>query len=232
MMLLSLFTRRGFLAALYMGAASLFFTISFVWGSWAWCTLWPGIDCAIVGVAYGTGNPEILAERRGVPSLLSRLLLLPYLSATRFNSWCWVRGLPVAVEVCEGVWLGRVPSATERRSLGMGSIVNLAPEMPARLGGTPYRAIAMLDLIVPDSDRVDLAVAAINSFKAQRPTLICCALGYSRSAFTLATWLLANGCVLSGQEAISALEELPRRVVLSSAYRSALALWATARRTT
>ena len=150
MMLLSLFTRRGFLAALYMGAASLFFTMSFVWGSWAWCTLWPGIDCAIVGVAYGTGNPEILAERRGVPSLLSRLLLFPYLSATRFNSWCWVRGLPVAVEVCEGVWLGRVPSATERRSLGMGSIVNLAPEMPARLGGTPYRAIAMLDLIVPE----------------------------------------------------------------------------------
>lgn len=227
---LSLFSRRGPLALLYLSAAGLFFTMPFACGGWAWFTLWLGIDCAIVGVAYTTGDATILAGRRNSASHFFRLLLLPYQLACRCNSWSWVRRLPVAVEVCDDVWLGRVPSAKEQRSLGIGSIVNLAPEMPARLGGPAYRSIAMLDLIVPRFDQIDFAVAAIEAFQPIRPTLVCCALGYSRSALSVAAWLIAHGRMESAEEAISCLEALPRRVMLSPAHRGALARWAAVRR--
>ena len=50
----------------------------------------------------------------------------------------------------------------------------------------------MLDLALPGEERIDDAVEEIMNLADRRPTLVCCALGYSRSANVSAAWLIAQ----------------------------------------
>src|SRR5258708_39754055 len=54
-----------------------------------------------------------------------------------------------------------------------------------------HHHIPVLDLTVPATDQVEQAIAAISN--AERPVLVCCALGYSRSATVAAAWLVRSG---------------------------------------
>jgi len=69
----------------------------------------------------------------------------------------------------------------------MNSVVGLAPELRIRSDAH----VDMLDLMPPTDEQLDAAVRAIMEFAGQRPTLVCCALGYSRSAVAAAAWLIA-----------------------------------------
>jgi protein-tyrosine phosphatase len=69
-------------------------------------------------------------------------------------------------------------------------------------------------------------VALIDSFETDRPTLVCCALGYSRSAAAAAAWLVAKGRASSVDAAIASIQERRRKVVLTEAHRARLATWA------
>ena len=52
--------------------------------------------------------------------------------------------------------------------------------------------------------------------------LVCCALGYSRSAAAVATWLLASGRAATIDEAVAELRRVRPRVVLDAAARAAI----------
>ena len=58
------------------------------------------------------------------------------------------------------------------------------------------------------------AVAAIEECKSCRPTLVCCALGYSRSASAVAAWLVATGRMACLEEAGDTIRERRPQVVL------------------
>src|SRR5207244_10331232 len=58
-------------------------------------------------------------------------------------------------------------------------IVDLCGELPARPGS---RAVPMLDLIVPAPEQLARAAAEIDQARSAGRVLVCCALGYSRSA--------------------------------------------------
>ena len=66
------------------------------------------------------------------------------------------------------------------------AIVDLCAELPCRTGAAltaqNYRSLPTLDLIVPDSNLLHEAANAIEQLRQQGPLLVCCALGYSRSA--------------------------------------------------
>jgi protein-tyrosine phosphatase len=53
----------------------------------------------------------------------------------------------------------------------------MTAELPADAAGVVYRAVPMLDLVVPTVEQLDAAVDAIAELKWERPTLVCCALG-------------------------------------------------------
>ena len=53
--------------------------------------------------------------------------------------------------------------------------------------------VPVLDLTLPPRRALDDAAQAIERLRAQGPVLVCCALGYSRSACAAAAWLLATG---------------------------------------
>ena len=88
----------------------------------------------------------------------------------------------------------------------------------------------MLDLLVPAAGELEAAVNAIEDLKTSRPTLVCCALGYSRSAMAAAAWLVASRNAPSVDSAIAMLCARRRRVVLSAAHRARLEEWALVRR--
>jgi protein-tyrosine phosphatase len=75
----------------------------------------------------------------------------------------------------------------------------------------------MLDLLTPPQPQLEEGVAAIESFASQRPTLVCCALGYERSASVVAAWLVSTGRAASMEQAVAMIRERRPRVVLDGA---------------
>jgi len=87
----------------------------------------------------------------------------------------------------------------------------------------------MLDLLVPDFLQLEAAVQAIDELSTARPTLVCCAGGYSRSAAAVAAWLLASGKSATVDEAIYQIRARRPRIVLGPAHRARLEEWNQAR---
>ncbi|HEY6305899.1 MAG TPA: dual specificity protein phosphatase family protein [Candidatus Angelobacter sp.] len=198
-------------------------------GGAGWLLLWPAGSLLIVAIAYATGSTRPFHNQDGDMAWSSRLLLYPYLAAVWANSRWWTRAEPAAQEIAGGVWLGRVPARHERERLRIASVVDLAPELPIDADGIAFRSVPILDLMVPEDGDLEDAVNAIEGFKTARPTLVCCALGYSRSAMATAAWLVASRTAPSVDSAIALLRARRRRVVLSTAHRARLEEWALAR---
>jgi hypothetical protein len=198
-------SQRLRLATFYLSGAVLFTATACKLGAFAWILLWPAAATLTVAIAYLADRPALFLS----PPI--RLLTAPYIAAAWINSRCWTRRQTPAHEVADGVWLGRAPVWTFswlRSSGGTGgfacqagikpadllpravsfhSIVNCAPELNV---GT--RNIPMLDLVTPTTHQLQQATDAIEECAGDRPTLVCCALGVSRSAAAVAAWLLAT----------------------------------------
>jgi len=101
-------------------------------------------------------------------------------------------------------------------------VVDLAPELAVR--GDAH--VAMLDLAPPTEDQLDQAVRAIMKLSGQRPTLVCCALGYSRSAVASAAWLIAAGHAANTDDAIEQVRRARPQVVVGPKYQLRLRQWA------
>jgi protein-tyrosine phosphatase len=221
-------TRQLKLGGLYLAGSLLLVALAAQIGSWAWWLLWPAGACLIVASIYATGDAALFRKRRGSLQGAMQLLLAPYTAAAWLNSRWWTRN-ETAAEISDGVWLGRLPSCSERRVLGIRSIVDLAAELPAPIHNIDYRFVPTLDLTVPTTAQLDRAVAAIESLEANRPTLVCCALGYSRSAAAVAAWLVKIGRANSVDQA-SAIIQHRRKSLVLTAHRARLNSWVEARR--
>ena len=137
------------------------------------------------------------------------------------NSRWLTRGQAPAHEIAGGVWVGRMPGRNEFR----GSQVNVTAEMPVAAD----RHIAMLDLLAPGVDQLDMAVRAIQELDGARPTLVSCALGYSRSAASVAAWLIATARARSVSDAVEMIRARRNGIVLGPKYVAALERWAAAK---
>lgn len=80
----------------------------------------------------------------------------------------------------------------------------------------------MLDLCAPSPAQCLEAAKAIEDLRQHGPLLVCCALGYSRSATALAAWLLHSGRASSVDGAIVQLQRARPHIVLQAAHRQAL----------
>ncbi|TPN81881.1 phosphatase PAP2/dual specificity phosphatase family protein [Mesorhizobium sp. CU2] len=155
--------------------------------------LWPALALAIVAFAYaGAGAKVFQKTANGHVSPASRILLWPYRLGARVNVWAWTRKLPATVAITDGVFLGRFPSASEADSFG--TVIDLAAELERPSGATErWISVDMLDLLPPTADRLDHAAAAIEPARRQGTVLVCCALGFQRSATVIANWLVTSG---------------------------------------
>jgi len=135
----------------------------------------------LVALAYaGLGTAVFQKRADGRLTMAARWLLAPYLGAAWINSRLWTRRAPQPVPVLDGVWLGRIPNGALPPPLG--GVVDACAELSCRAQGAAYASVPMLDLVVPAPEQLREAAEAIERLHAHGPLLVCCALGYSRSA--------------------------------------------------
>jgi len=200
----------------YLAGALLCTAAAFLFLGFAWILLWPGFALSMVASAYWTGDSSWLLRNH-------RLLMLPYTAAAWINSRLWTRGQPPRNHLIDSVWIGRAPSRRDREE--MRSVVTLAPELAVESD----TQVAMLDLTPPTTDQLDDAVRAIMTLESRRPTLVCCALGYSRSAVASAAWLIAAGHAKSPAEALDKVRQARPQVIVGPPFVQRLEEWANRR---
>jgi hypothetical protein len=203
------------LTVLYLAGAVACTTAAFVLRGFGWLLLWPGFSLSLVAAAYWTGDPAWLAKRNGRPAFW----MLPYTCAAWINSRLWTHGQVTKDHLSGGVWIGRAPSRRDRS--GMKSVVDLTAELPLRSDAN----IAMLDLVPPALEQIDAAVRAITEFAGQRPTLVCCALGYSRNAIVAAAWLIAAGHASTAEDALAQVSAIRPQVIVGPDLARCLQQW-------
>lgn len=87
---------------------------------------------------------------------------------------------------------------------------------------TTYFSLPILDLIPPSPALLLQAAEAIDRLRQQGPLLVCCALGYSRSASAVAAWLIHTGRCADIDAAEALIRQARPGVVLHAGHRQAL----------
>jgi membrane-associated phospholipid phosphatase len=209
--------KRRRLAAGYACGALLFTLPAFTGGLALWL-LWPAISLTFVAANYAAlGARGFQKGANGRMSLAVCWLLAPYLIGAWANSRLWTWRDPNAVIIRDGVWLGRTPWPLAARDFAQ--VIDLCAELPGIPGS---RAVPMLDLVDPVPEQLARAAAEIEQARSAGRVLVCCALGYSRSAAAVAAWLLSTGRATSVDAAIAEIRRARPRIVLDAAARTAI----------
>lgn len=206
-------------AALLLGAA----VASGGWGLWLG---WGALALAMVAAVYGRTGAAGFQKCDGRFSLAASLLFAPYLIGAWGNSRAWTWRSPAPSHVTDNVWLGRMPTAADVRAGAFVALFDLTAELPAPSGCCRYDNAAWLDLVPPSEAQLADAARRIAALHGQGRLLVCCALGYSRSACAVAAWLLASGRAADVDGALRLIAQARPQVVLGEAHRAALSSFA------
>ena len=178
------------IAMLYLAGAVLSALPSFFSGAWLWM-LWVSVSLSVVAFAYLTGNAAVFQKQAdGRLSAAATILLLPYLAGVRLNMAYWLRGKAKTARVRDGVWIGSVSGISD----DLPAVLDVCAEYPRPRYRGAYRALPLLDMVVPSENDLMQAASLLEALRRQRgKVLTCCALGYGRSAAVVLTWLLVYG---------------------------------------
>lgn len=214
--------RRRQLAWRYLGAAGLLTALAWYAGGWAWWLLWVAIALVLVAACYAVLGPAGFQKRREDGRLSPAMMALawPYLLGAWCNSRWWTRHHPQADHLLDDVWLGRLPRARDMTLGGYGALVDCTAELPAPRGPWHYCNLPWLDLVPPQSEQLAEAARCIETARSHGPVLVCCALGYSRSAHAAAAWLLQSGRVTNLEEALALVRERRPGTVLGESHQA------------
>ena len=161
---------------------------------------WPALALAIVAAGYFGAGPDVFQKRTdGTVSLASRWLLAPYRLFARLNIRFWTRKLPPNIALTDTVFLGRFPSKNEARAFT--TVTDLAAELVAPRGVEHWKSFCAMDLLPLSPEKVQLAADSVEAARHEGPVLICCALGFQRSATVAVDWLVQSGHATSAREA-------------------------------
>ncbi|WP_447587816.1 phosphatase PAP2/dual specificity phosphatase family protein [Aquipseudomonas campi] len=183
--------------------------------------LWPAVALLLVALIYAlVGAEGFQKQADGRLTQAVNWLFAPYLLGAWLNSRLWTRRQPAPSEIVPGIWLGRLPDAKQLQ--GFAAVVDLCAELPLNTQGKAYRSIPVLDLTAPTVDDCLQAAAAIEALRQQGPLLVCCALGYSRSACAVAAWLLLYGGGKDVDDVLQRIRQARPQIVLSDAHQQVL----------
>src|SRR5690606_34037940 len=125
-----------------------------------------------------------------------------------------------AVEVADGVFLGRAPDHTELSAYS--SVIDMTAEFPVRrIPGLNWQSIPSLDLLQLSPASIRAGAMAVDDSRSRGPVLVCCALGFQRSAAVVACWLVRSGRATNAAMAAELLMTIGRPVHLKrQAYKA------------
>lgn len=208
-------TRRT-LALIYGCSALLLTLLAGVGRAW-WVLYWPATALALVALCYaGYGASGMQKRSHGRHSLATRLILWPYRLFAWLNARYWTRSLATSHQISTSVWLGRLPLPWEKDHRRFKQIVDLTCELALHRPGV--QSHGWLDLTPPTPEQLQKAVAVVQDAALQGPVLVCCALGFSRSAAVVLTWLCLHGGKANLNEALLALLSVRPQIVLKTSW--------------
>ena len=217
---------RRKLALLYGLAALLLAIFAFKMGGAALWLLWPSGSLALVALAYLYFGAAAFQKRTdGSMTPAARWLLAPYLWGAKLNARLWTRGMNMADAVAPGILLGQLSPHAALQHLNVAHIVDVSAELPYRSKAGAYSNIPMLDLAPPGVEQIAHAVRAIENARPSGTVLVCCALGFSRSALAVAAWLLGTQRAGSVEDALTQIRSARPAIVLGPAHETALHAW-------
>jgi protein-tyrosine phosphatase/membrane-associated phospholipid phosphatase len=192
-------------------------------GGWGLWLLWAATALALVSIDYALVGPAGFQKVDGRLSPASVALHAPYLAGAYANIRVRSHGSPAWSCVTDDVWIGRLPTRGALDGAGFVAVVDLTCELPLDPGSRSYANLPVLDLAVPDRSTLAAAVTAIERRRAAGRVLVCCALGFSRSAAAVAAWLVVTGRAANAEAAAARIRSVRPRVVLSDAHIVAIA---------
>ncbi|MEQ8034898.1 phosphatase PAP2/dual specificity phosphatase family protein [Xanthomonas sp. WHRI 6106] len=214
--------RRWRLAAAYLAGALVSGALALRSGGSGLWLLWITLALLLVAMNYALLGPLGFQKRSdGRLSLAARWLYAPYLLAAWCNSRLWTRRDPLPRVVADEVWLGRIPLPGQRGTIA--AVVDVSAELSLYAAVAQDQVVPMLDLVAPSPAQLRAAAQAIEQARAHGPVLVCCALGYSRSAASIATWLVRSGRAAGVDDAIAQLRAARPAIVLRAHHRAAIA---------
>jgi len=215
--------RRLRIAAYYLAGAIMAAALATTLGGAGLWLLWPALSLALVALVYAAiGAGGFQKGDDGRLSLAARWLFAPYLAGAWINSRWWTRIFPAPSPVADNVWLGRTPTERELASSSFAALVDLTAELPVAPGQRALAVLPVLDLTTPSRETLAAAASAIERLRADGPVLVCCALGYSRSACAVAAWLLATDRAKTVEAALQTIRSARANVVLHDSHATAL----------
>jgi hypothetical protein len=215
--------RRRRLALVYLASAAVVAAVALLVDGWGLWLFWPTTSLALVALAYGLLGPAAFAREPGGRLAWPTIaLFLPYLVAARVNVHAWTHRDPSPVPIDDGVRLGRLPGPADASGPPGETIVDVAAEMDPPPGRSMV-AVPMLDLVTPPPEALAVAADAVEDARRSGPVLVACALGYSRSAATVAAWLLRTGRAPDAAAACALVRARKPLTVLSPSVEAAIA---------
>ena len=215
--------QRRRLALVYGLGGALVVAVAIALGGAALWLAWPGTALCLVACNYACFAEHGFAKRHdGSSGWAGRWMMAPYCAGAWLNSRWWTRDQPAARELAAGVWIGRMQGRADRRTAPFASVVDVSAELrPPPLW--PTMSVPMLDLVVPAPARLRRAAHAIARQRAAHGSvLVCCALGYSRSAAAACTWLVAAGHARDAAAALDLVRARRPEIVVGAALRAAI----------
>lgn len=199
------------LAAWYGVSGVLLLTLGLALGGWWLLLLWPALCMFVLTGGYLRAGPSIFRKSEGTGADVgkrctdSRIILAPYELGARLVRHFLFKA-PPAVEIAPGLWLGGYPASLPTPGCG---VLDLTAEYPRAkvTHGRPYASVPMMDLLPPEQDAVERALAAYAGLKAQGPVLVHCALGMTRSVATVTHILVNDGSFSDLPEAVAYVRE-------------------------
>ena len=153
------------------------------------------------------------------------ILYLPYFAIMWLNSRLWTLKNKPADFIMDNVYLGRIASHNTLQTKRIVSIVDLCAELPIGQFNGYYSLIPVLDMTPLSIEQCQRAAEKIDQFQKQGSVLVCCALGYSRSATAVIAWLLLTKRATNVEEAIIKVKAGRSSVVISSKQQTVLINW-------
>ena len=207
-------------AGFYLLVSAAFAALSVLGGAWLFL-LWPAAAYLLLAVVYARfGATALQKQASGQHAFAASLLLWPCRLGAYLNMRIWLRKQELSAEVMPGkVHIGSI------RALGaFQAALDVCAELPAKSWPENYVSLPMLDMVPPSA--VELAQAADHLQnlidRKNGPVLVCCALGYGRSAAVVLTWLLRHGGFVDLQEAVALLKQVRPKMVLPLEVKAAV----------
>ncbi len=188
-------------------------------GGWMLWFFWPATALGMVGLIYFGLGVQGFQKRSGKLGVASAWLFAPYRAGAWINSRLWTWRNPRPVQIADGVWLGRMPSRRELKEGHFSALLDLTAEFSTPKGPWHSASQPWLDLVPPDHHELLKAAAQIEQLRHHGDVLVCCALGFSRSAAAVAAWLLTTRRAPSVEEAAALIEARRPATVLGKVHR-------------